>query len=85
VINGKLYARLSPPAFDVIRIGRKLARRQIPGLSAHDIWQGVKKARALQECVDHINRLVTEFHEGNPSLQKKYDALKRGLTKLEST
>ena len=83
-INGKLHARLSPPAFDVIRIGRRLAKRQIPGLSAHDIWEGIKKVRALDECVDCVNRLVAEFHDGNPSLQKRYDALKRGLTKLDN-
>jgi hypothetical protein len=78
-INGKFHTRLSPPAFDVIRVGRKKATRQIPGLSGHDIWQGTRKARWLSERIDDVNRLVTEFRDGNPSLREKYAALEAGL------
>jgi hypothetical protein len=78
-IGDKLYARLSPPAFDVIRVGRKRAKRQIPGLTSHDLWEGIKKIRWLSERVDDVNRLVTEFHDGNPSLREKYAALEAGL------
>jgi hypothetical protein len=78
-IKNKLYARLSPPAFDVIRVGRKQAQRQIPGLTSNDLWEGIRKIRWLTERVDDVNRLVTEFHDGNPSLLEKYRALEAGL------
>jgi hypothetical protein len=84
LINGKPHARLSPPAFDVIRIGRKLAARQIPGLSGEDIRRGIIKAGHASACVDAINRLISEFHDGNPSLQQRFAALKACLTTLRT-
>jgi len=83
-IKGKLYARLSPPASDVIRIGRKLAERQIPGLSAHDIRQGSLKVRRLSDAVVLVSRVVAEFHDGNPSLQRRFLALKNGPMAADS-
>jgi hypothetical protein len=77
--KGKLYTRLSPPAFDVIRVGRKRANKQIPGLTSDDVWQGTKKTRWLSERIDDVSRLVFEFHDGNPSLREKYAQLEADL------
>jgi len=74
-IKGKIYARLAPPAFDVIRIRRKIEKGQIPGLTAQDIRHGSKKVRYISEGIDRVNRLVAEFRDGNPSLLRRYAAL----------
>ncbi|MDB5338392.1 MAG: hypothetical protein JWN70_4011 [Planctomycetaceae bacterium] len=84
LMGNRNYARLSPPAFDVIRVGRKIAKGDKPGLDANDVNQGIKRLIEANDCVDHVNRLVTAFHEGDPSLPKKFDALKLALTKFRN-
>ncbi len=81
-IGKTVHARLSPPAFDVIRVGRKIAKRQVPGLTASDINRGIQNLILLFECTNQVIQLLTEFHEGNLSLQGRYDELKQGVAKL---
>lgn len=78
-ISGTLYARLSPPAFDVIRIDRVLARRQIPGLSVHDIKVGVARVGWVRDRVDEVNRLVTAFRADSDTLLERFRELEFGL------
>lgn len=80
----KPHARFTAPAFDIIRIGRIMANRQIPGLTHHDIEQGYKRVLLLHEIVDGFNRAVSAFHEGNPALPEKFAELERSLTRLRS-
>lgn len=82
-IRGKAYARWIPPAFDVIRIGRKIDRRQIPGLSLNDLKQGATKVHSLTECIDAVNRTVTGFH-ASEALQPKFRELEDRLTALRN-
>lgn len=83
-IRGTSHARYSPPAFDVIRVGRVIAKRQVPGLTANDITQGNRRLRRLRDCVDQVNRLIHAFYDGDPSLPRKYDSLRVSLTKFHS-
>ena len=80
----KMHVRWSPPAFDVIRIGRKRSEGQLPGISERDIAQGRIQLFHLERCIEAINRLVREWQEGNPSLQKKFDELQAGLAALNN-
>lgn len=75
MVNNKPHARFTAPAFDVIRIGRVLSERQIPGLTANDISAGRKNLIWLIDAADCVNRLIGEFHSGNPSLLEKYRLL----------
>jgi hypothetical protein len=84
VINAKQYARLAAPAFDIIRIGRPIAKRQVPGITHQDIEQGVQHVLRLREVVESVNRLVSSFHDGDPALQDKFAALDLSLTKLRN-
>ena len=83
-IGGKKYARLSPPAFDVIRIGRVLANRQIPGLSLNDLRVGCHKLAWAHDRVDDVNRLVAAFHADDGSLPEKFRELEENLNKQDS-
>lgn len=78
-VGGKPHARLTAPPFDVIRVGRKLEDRQIPGLTANDINQGANKAGWLIDRVDRLNRVLTAFYDGDPSLPEKFELLRKGL------
>jgi hypothetical protein len=79
IINGRSYARLTAPAFDVIRLGRKIAERQIPGLTASDVKEAVQTARFAQDRVDEVNRLLTAFHGDRPTMAKRFRELEAGL------
>lgn len=65
-IRGKSYARLTSPAFDVLRVGRIVSKGQIPGIAAHDLADAVTRVAHLMECVDDVNRAIVAFHD-NPS------------------
>jgi hypothetical protein len=84
VIGDKPFARLTAPAFDIIRIGRTIANRQIPGLTHNDIENGLNRVLRLNEAVDAFSRVVSEFHEGNPKLQERFAELEQSLTRLRS-
>jgi hypothetical protein len=65
-INSKSYARLTSPAFDVIRVGRTASKGQIPGIAAQDLVDAVTRVARLMECVDDTNRAIVAFRD-NPS------------------
>ena len=67
-IHGKSHVRLTSPAFDVIRVSRKIASRQIPGLCINELSRGVKKLAFLVGRVDDTNRIITSFHTSEPKL-----------------
>jgi hypothetical protein len=84
-IRGKRQVRLTAPAFDQIRVGSHIQRGRIPGLTASDILDGVKKSCWLRDRIDEVNRLLETFHEtGNPTLPEKFASLRDGLTKPHS-
>lgn len=81
-INGKNHARLTAPAFDVLRVSRKITAKQIPGLTSSDIFDGAKKTRWLIERLDDVNRIFSTYHDvGNPTLPDKFLALEVGLNR----
>jgi hypothetical protein len=84
-IRGKNHVRLTAPPFDQIRVGSHIRSGRIPGLTASDILDGMRKSRWLRERIDDVNRLLETFHEvGNPTLPEKFAALRDGLTKSHS-
>lgn len=79
-IRGKNHARLTSPPFDANRVGRHIHQGRVPGLTASDITNGVKKTQWLTKRIDDVNRLFAAFHDDeNPTLPEKYHALKTGL------
>lgn len=83
-IGDKQHARFAPLAFDVIRLGRPIADRQVPGLTANDISAGTKKALNIRDRVDIANRILTDFWDGAPTWRQRLLALKASLTKPDS-
>jgi hypothetical protein len=80
-IQGKSYARFSPLAFDAIRLGRKVAKGQIPGLTADNVLRSCQSVCMFVEHVDTLNRIITAFYDGDPVFQKRFTALRDNLTK----
>lgn len=79
IVNGRSHARLTAPAFDVIRLGRKIADRQIPGLTASDIAEAVQTAHSASERIDDVNRVFEAFYREHSALPQKLLALEAGL------
>ena len=79
--QGKNYARLTAPAFDIIRVGRKIADGKIPGLGSNEVKEGLKRLRRANECIDLVSGIFEAFYEGNPALPKKIDGLRPALNK----
>ena len=79
VINGKSHARLTAPAFDVIRVNKKIAKRQVPGLTASDISEGIQTAQFAHDRIDETNRLIDSFHNDRPTLPQRFRELEAGL------
>lgn len=75
LINGKQYVRLSPPIFDVIRLGRTVDKGQVPGLSTHDISGGIAKLREAADFVRDVNGIVQASWVADPKLSEKCGAL----------
>lgn len=86
-IRGRNHARLAAPVFDQNRVGRHIARTgQPPGLAAHGIVNGARRARWLSGRVDGFNRVfATHYETGNPTLSETLDALRSGLATSPST
>ncbi len=76
---GKRYARLAPPAFDIIRIDRQLAKRKIPGLGADDLLRACYRVAWVVNRVDEVNRLIVAFHSDRPALPGRFLELDAGM------
>jgi hypothetical protein len=86
-IGARAYVRVVPPVFDVIRISRRIANREIPGLKWTDIWEGGKPMVPMVDCLDHINRILTDYHQYGPkppTLPDRLFELEGGLQALRS-
>lgn len=79
-IRGNAYARFTPLAFDVNRLGRQMATRQIPGFTASDITGGSNKIRVTVEHIDHVNRIIKAFYDGDPTFEPRLINLKQVLS-----
>lgn len=85
VINNKRHARMTSPAFDVLRVGRTISKRQIPGLTAKNIVDGNKNLKLLHHSADAVNRVVGAFHAKAPkALREKFRELRASLKKLDN-
>jgi len=74
-IRDKVYVRWVPPASDVIRIGRILRKRQIPGLTAEDIAQGKRLLWPVVDCMNDLNMLLRASRRDKTAWQERYDEL----------
>lgn len=64
IIRDKTYVRWIPPAHDTIRVGRKIANRQIPGLQPNDIEASRRPFVALILVLESLNLFVREIQDG---------------------
>ncbi len=78
-IGGKSYARLTSPAFDVIRVGRIVSKGQIPGISAQDLVTAVARVAQLMECVDDVNRAIVAFRDSPSTFEEHLRLLRDRL------
>lgn len=78
-IHGKNYARLTSPAFDVIRVGRIVSKGQIPGIAAQDLVDAVARVAHLMECVDDVNRAIVAFRDNPPTFEGQLRSLENRL------
>ncbi len=78
-IQGKNYARLTSPAFDVLRVGRIISKGQIPGVAAQALVDAVKRVAHLMECVDDVNRAIVAFRDSPSTFQAKLRVLQDRL------
>jgi hypothetical protein len=83
-IGNRPHVRWIPPASDVIRVSRIIAKRQIPGLTAEDVLRRRRALWPLIECLDAINLLVRETHQRSPALQERFRALAQNLKVLRN-
>jgi hypothetical protein len=75
-IRGKTHARFSPLAFDVIRMGRKVASGEIPGLSANQISDGINTLLLCRDNVDAVIKIIAAYHDEDPAWRRRLEALK---------
>ena len=78
-IRDKVYVRWVAPASDVIRIGRVLARRQIPGLTAEDVARGKRLVWPIIDCVNDLNLLLRASRREKTAWQERFDGLEEHL------
>jgi hypothetical protein len=83
-IRNNLYVRWVPPASDVIRIGRVLAKRQIPGLTAEDIGRGKRLLWPIIDCVNDLNLLLRASHRDVTAWSERYAGLEAHLRAVRS-
>jgi len=84
IIRNKTYVRWSPPAFDTIRVFRKIANRGIPGLSTEDIRRGRQPIYKIIDCLDALNRIAAAIYAKDETLPDRLLELEVGLTALRS-
>jgi hypothetical protein len=83
IINNKTYVRLASPAFDVIRVWRDVAKRQIPGLTADELSKAVRRVRGLENCVDCVQRVITACREDDvETVRERLAELETSLQKI---
>jgi len=83
-IKGKNYARLTSPAFDVIRVGRIISKGQIPGITAEDLVDAIKRVARITECVDDANRAIVAFRDQPSTFGGHVRSLKNRLKSGDS-
>ena len=85
IFGGKYYVRWMAPIGDVIRIGRPLARRQIPGIATADLARGAAPLPHLILCVEAISEIVNASRlRRNRALRERFALLEGRLTALRS-
>jgi hypothetical protein len=85
VIGKKTHLRLMSPAFDVIRVGRTIDRKQVPGLTAHDIQTAVSKTRFAVTMVDFTNKAIVALRDNDTlALLGIFSELEANLKALRS-
>lgn len=84
VVRGKPYVRWIPPAHDTIRVARKIALGQIPGLQPGDIDASRQPFVALLLVLDSLNSFVREAHDGGSALRDRYRELEARLRAFRS-
>lgn len=78
-VNGKNHARLTSPAFDIIRVGRIISKGQVPGIAAQNLMDAVKKVALLMECVDDVNRAIVAFRDNPQAFEGHLRSLENRL------
>jgi hypothetical protein len=82
-IRGKQYVMHCPPGFDINRVGTKVRKGTIPGLTVGDIKEGYRAIFALVDYINALRLLIISFHQSGPeSLKERYAALSNYLQKL---
>jgi hypothetical protein len=71
-LSGKNHVRLTAPLFDFRRIGSAIAKKQLPGLSSHDIMQSAKQMVELRKALDLCANVASALMDRNETtlLQK---------------
>ena len=83
-MGNRTHIRLMSPAFDVIRVGSALKKRQIPGITAKDVEKALNQIIKQIILVDDVNRLIVAFHAGeNDALPEMFLELEGHLKALE--
>ena len=81
----KKRAVLSPLPFDVIRLQRKIEAGEDPGLDVNQFTTVVERAFKLAECIDSVNRVISNFHQyGKDTLLKTIPAVESRMKELNS-
>ena len=84
IIRDKPYVRWIAPAHDVIRVGRKVANGQIPGLQPHDIDRHRQPFVALILVLEALNLFVREADQDGVALRDRYRELEGRLRAFRS-
>lgn len=84
LIRNKPHVRWLPPATDVIRVGRIIAKRQIPGLTAEDINRGKQLLGPVVECLDCLNLLLRASRRERTAWSERFARLDEHLQTVRS-
>jgi len=79
IIRDKTHVRWIPPAHDAIRVGRKIAKGQIPGLTPSDITISRKPFVPLILVLEDLNLFVREAHNDGFAMRDRYRELEGHL------
>jgi hypothetical protein len=84
LIGDKPYVRWAPPSSDVIRILRRIAKQQVPGISAEEMLKRRAIVWPVTECIDDLTSIVRASRGTNPALRDRYRELGRHLRALRN-